>query len=70
MIDETYGGITAVEKNDYARRKSLERRKMTDSTLKNPAFQQACERAGIPVTRRQARKWNMKKGKAWKEGRE
>ena len=47
----------------------MKQEELTNATLKNPAFQQACERAGIPVTRRQARKWNNKRGKAWKEGR-
>jgi len=28
-------------------------------------FQVACEKAGIPPTRRQASKWRRKKGLAW-----
>ncbi len=47
----------------------MNQEKITNATLKNPVFQQACKKVGIPITRRQARKWNMKKGKAWKEGR-
>lgn len=34
-----------------------------------PAFLAACEKAGLKPTRRQASKWLMKKGKAFKEGR-
>lgn len=33
------------------------------------AFTKACEAVKLPETRRQASKWLMKKGKAWKEGR-
>lgn len=32
-------------------------------------FTQACEKAGIKPTKRQASKWKMRKGKAYKEGR-
>lgn len=35
----------------------------------NKEFIQACEKVGLSATRRQASKWLMKKGKAWKEGR-
>lgn len=35
----------------------------------NPTFVKACAAVKIPVTRRQASKWLMKKGKAYKEGR-
>ena len=31
------------------------------------AFQEACKRAGIPATRRQASKWRLKDGKAWQQ---
>lgn len=31
-----------------------------------PEFKKACEKAGIPETHRQLRKWNRKKGAAWK----
>jgi hypothetical protein len=34
-----------------------------------PTFLAACEKAGLKPTRRQASKWLMKKGKAFKEGR-
>ena len=43
----------------------------TDQTNKNAStrvsgkFISACEKAGIPATRRQASKWNMKKGLAF-----
>ena len=33
---------------------------------KNVQFEEACETAKIPVTRRQAAKWLMKKGLAYK----
>ena len=33
------------------------------------AFSKACTAVNLPETRRQASKWLMKKGKAWKEGR-
>ena len=36
---------------------------------KNEEFKKACEKAEIKPTTRQASKWQMKKGKAWKEGR-
>jgi len=32
-------------------------------------FLRACEKVGIPPTRRQASKWLAKRGKAYKEGR-
>ena len=32
-------------------------------------FREACKRAGIPPTSRQASRWRMKNGKAWNEGR-
>jgi len=32
-------------------------------------FKDACEKVGIPVTRRQASKWRSGKGLAWKKGR-
>lgn len=32
----------------------------------NPEFMEACSRAEIEQTRRQASKWLLKKGKAWK----
>jgi len=35
----------------------------------HPDFLGACEKAGIKSTRRQASKWLMKKGKAFKEER-
>jgi hypothetical protein len=34
---------------------------------KDARFTAACEKAGIPETRRQASKWLMKKGKAFKQ---
>ena len=34
------------------------------ATMESGIFQKACELAGIPVTRRQARKWLRGKGKA------
>ncbi len=39
--------------------------------MKNPskAFLNACNKVGIPPTRRQASKWSMQKGLAYKEGR-
>jgi hypothetical protein len=35
---------------------------------KNKEFITACAKAGIPATTRQASKWRMKKGLAWKKG--
>jgi len=35
---------------------------------KNEEFQKACEKVNIKPTTRQASKWRMKKGLAWKEG--
>ena len=40
-----------------------------DFALKNEQFREACERAGIPPTARQASKWRAKIGKAWLFGR-
>ena len=34
----------------------------------DPKFVSACEKAGLKATKRQASKWLMKKGKAFKEG--
>ena len=36
---------------------------------KDPKFIGACSKAGIKATKRQASKWLMQKGKAFKEGR-
>jgi hypothetical protein len=44
----------------------VERTKKNDHTLKNEIFLQSCERVGIKPTRRQASKWNNKKGAAFK----
>lgn len=33
------------------------------------AFTKACKEVKLPETKRQASKWLMKKGKAWKDGR-
>jgi len=35
----------------------------------NQTFIQACKEVNLPATKRQASKWRMKKGKAWKDGR-
>jgi hypothetical protein len=35
----------------------------------NEEFRKACEKLELKPTTRQASKWQMKKGKAWKEGR-
>lgn len=35
----------------------------------NKEFTEVCAKVGLPVTKRQASKWLMKKGKTWKEGR-
>jgi len=39
--------------------------KRNKSRLADVAFKKACENAGIPVTKRQASKWNNKKGAAY-----
>jgi len=36
------------------------------STLNSQIFKEACDKVGIPPTMRQARKWNNKKGAAYK----
>ena len=36
---------------------------------KDQKFKKACSKINLPATTRQASKWRMKKGKAWKEGR-
>lgn len=36
----------------------------------DPKFNEACKKVGLPPTKRQASKWLMQKGKAYKEGRE
>ena len=38
------------------------------SNSPDSAFSNACMKAGIPVTKRQASKWLQKKGLAWKVG--
>ena len=35
---------------------------------RDKSFAEACSKAGIPKTKRQASKWRNHKGKAWKEG--
>ena len=42
--------------------------KQNQDTLKNEHFVQACNLAGIPSTKRQASKFNNKKGAAYKYG--
>lgn len=42
--------------------------KRNQDTLKNEHFVQACNLAGIPSTKRQASKFNNKKGAAYKHG--
>lgn len=36
---------------------------------RDPDFIEACRRAGVEPTKRQASKYRAKRGKAWKEGR-
>lgn len=36
---------------------------------RDESFMKACSKVGIPPTSRQASKWRMKKGLAWKKGR-
>lgn len=36
------------------------------SIKKNEIFQEACKRAGVPATNRQASKWNNKRGAAFR----
>lgn len=43
-----------------------ERSIKNENRMKDDAFRKACERAEIEPTRRQASKWNNKKGKAYK----
>lgn len=50
-------GITTAEKEKQERNKSV---------LKSPDFEKACAAVDIKVTKRQASKWNNKKGKAYK----
>lgn len=44
--------------------------KKREATLKNPVFIAACNKSGMDITIRQARKWNARKGSAFKFGRE
>ena len=44
---------------------SLQRKLSISSTMESPAFQRACEGAGIPATRRQAAKFLQRRGKAF-----
>ena len=48
---------------------SIERGKQNQSTMASQTFKDACEKVGIPVTRRQASKYRNKRGKAYKLGR-
>jgi len=43
-----------------------DRAKANQATKINPAFQAACSEAGVEPTKRQASKWNHKKGAAYK----
>lgn len=45
-----------------AERKRMEK---NTNTFKSPHFAKACEQAGLPLTRRQASKWNNGKGKVY-----
>lgn len=38
-------------------------------STQNELFKKACEKVGIPATKRQASKWRSGKGKAYKQGR-
>lgn len=44
---------------------------MTNAQFANEdgTFIEACLKAGVKPTKRQASKWRMKRGRAWKEGR-
>jgi hypothetical protein len=46
--------------------KDVERRKMNDNTLQSERFRKACNDANVSTTRRQARKFNLGKGLAFK----
>ena len=35
------------------------------NTMESASFKTACEVAGVEPTRRQASRWNMKRGSAW-----
>ena len=45
---------------------TAERREKNKNTKESRIFQQACESVGIEPTKRQASKWNNKKGLAYK----
>jgi len=45
--------------------KNKERRKANDIVLADSIFLEACKLAGIPSTKRQARKWQKGRGKAY-----
>ena len=47
----------------------VDRRNANESTLKNDVFLKACEAVGTKPTKRQASKWNNKKGAAYLKGR-
>lgn len=49
--------------------KMKKRREMNTSRLTDETFLEACKKAGVDSTRRQASKWNNRKGKAYKYGR-
>ena len=42
------------------------RAKRNQDIMKLPIFIKCCERAGIPVTKRQASRWHYKRGLAYK----
>ncbi len=44
---------------------SIERGKKNEAVLKSPQFIAACEKAGIPATRRQASRFRRKHGLAY-----
>lgn len=45
---------------------NIERAEVNKTRKSDPAFVQACANAGVEITKRQASKWNNRKGVAYK----
>ena len=65
MTKKTYGTWERVHGPDLQPQHG-ERAKLNEAMMKNPVFISACEKAGIPATKRQASKFRRKFGIAYK----
>jgi len=54
-----------IKANDLHSEKKIRGQNANQGTMADDKFKKACEAAGVPVTKRQASKWNNGKGKAY-----